>query len=130
MAIEFVLTYLANPAGVRSSGWEQPNWANFTWFTEIRSSRIDAVRVKPDRGNGRMEVVTRSVSFWLGLDQVAILNLEGERRPGSQRACWAISNVRYRLEWPATAIEPGKWIDKPLLAATLTGYPKALAPHA
>ncbi len=130
LAIQFVLTYLVNPTGVRDSGWERPIWLHFHWFTEIVPAAMRTIDVV-EREETQTEIVERDVIFRLGGDDVAIITMEGERpavdEQSSALICWAIRRVRYRLRW-RTPCDDQRWVDKVLPTERFTGLASFLAP--
>jgi hypothetical protein len=131
LAIEFLLRYIVNPAGVLKSNWERPTWCNFVWFTDIIRGDIRTIEVD-NREYGEIVVCEREVTFKLAGDPVVIITLRGESFAATTEyqnpsIAWAITRVRYRLRWQ-TGHDDGRWVDRTLMARSFSGLPPAMAP--
>ena len=130
LAIQFALRHLVPGIRRRPSGWEEPIWCGFTWFTSIRSSKIRTLKVEPTE-QCDVSIVERDVTFRLANDPVVIITMWGQQPvPTSDypnpSISWTISRVQYATRWEAG--DEGQWVDCPQVIGWTTWVSPILAP--
>jgi hypothetical protein len=121
LAIQFVLKYIANPAGVPKSNWEQPSWGrHFTWFTKIICTRVQ--KVEDTQGFKGEEAVTRVIIFRLATVDVVKITMFGVR--SGTFINWAVQKVEYRPSWS----DDCAWTEQEMPIGSLHGLPTLVAP--